>query len=89
MTVSNFAIISGQGATAEPLIIRDLGPWDRHLTVTNDAERVVAALIRQGHLSPGQRLLYYDSEGMLDEILVKDGAFAGFAPGPGRRGGER
>ena len=64
--------------------IRDVGPWDKYLTVTNDAENVVRELAVQGLLPAGRRLFYYDSDGRLDELLVKDGAFVGFAPGPGR-----
>ena len=67
------------------LVIRDIGPWDKHLTVTNDAEGVVDELLKMGTLKPGQRLFYIDSECVLDEILVKDGKFARFCPGPGRR----
>lgn len=65
--------------TADKLVIRDLGPWDQHPTVTNDAEGVVYEL---GSQLRGRRLFYYDSENNLDEILVKEGRFAGFAPGP-------
>lgn len=62
-----------------PLLIRDLGPWDQHLTVTNDAENVVRSLVAEGRLPAGRRLLYYDSDGRLDEILVSDrGEFLGF-----------
>jgi len=60
------------------LVIRDLGPWDLHPTVTNDAENVVSELVaRLGK----RRLFYHDSEGVLDELRVVDGRFAGFAPG--------
>jgi hypothetical protein len=45
--------------------------------VTNDAEWVVAQLA--GYLL-GRRLFYYDSLGSLDELVVKEGRFAGFAP---------
>ena len=65
-----------------PLVIRDVGPWDRHPTVTNDAEAVVEELVSAGCLPPGRRLLYIDSEGRKDELLVEDGRFAGFSPGP-------
>jgi hypothetical protein len=61
-----------------PLVIRDVGPWDEHLTVTNDAERVVEDLIFQGLLPPGRRLIYYDSEGELTETLIENGKFVGF-----------
>ena len=71
----------------EPILyIRDLGPWDKYPTVTNAAEGVVKALVTQGLLPEGRRLWYYDSENELDEILIKDGKFAGFKPiptGPG------
>ena len=62
----------------EGLVLRDLGPWERHLTVTNDAEGVVA---RVRELLGDRRLFYIDSDGQLDELLVKDGQFAGFAAG--------
>lgn len=65
------------GDTPEAIIIRDLGPWDRHPTVTNDAPAVVAQLARR---LQGRRLFYFDSEGDLDEILVRDGKFCGFSP---------
>jgi len=66
----------------KPLVIRDIGPWDEHRSVTNDAENVVQRLVYGGFLPPGRRLFYYDSIGDLDEILVEDGRFAGFKPGP-------
>ena len=70
----NYKIIE---ETTECVVIQDLGPWDRHMTVTNGAEGVVAEL---AHLLRGRRLEYLDSEGERDQILVKDGRFAGFAP---------
>lgn len=72
------------GMRPSAVTIRDIGPHDRFMTVTNDAESVVSELVQAGILKAGQRLLYYDSEGELDEIFVKDGRFAGFGPGPGR-----
>jgi hypothetical protein len=63
----------------DKLVIRDVGPWETFMTVSNAAEEVVEELVRSGQLSEGFRLFYYDSEGVLDEILVKDGKFAGFA----------
>lgn len=68
----------------EPLVIRDIGHMD-HRSVTNDAELVVADLVASGDLSEGRRLYYYDSMGILDEVLIKDSEFAGFAPGPERK----
>ena len=64
--------------TSEYVLIKDLGPWNTRLTVTNDAEQVVRILA--SHLS-GRRLFYIDSEGSTDELLVRGGEFAGFAPG--------
>lgn len=61
------------------LVIRDSGDHAKQLTVTNDAERVVKYLRGGGLLPDGRRLFYYDSDGQRDEILVKDGEFAGFA----------
>lgn len=52
-----------------PLVIRDVGPWDAFPTVTNAAEAVVVELRRRGMLPTGRRLFYYDSEGVLDEIV--------------------
>jgi hypothetical protein len=64
--------------TPHVLIIRDVGPWDQHPTVTNDANEVVRELApRLG----ARRLLYIDSEGELDELRVKERRFVGFAPG--------
>jgi hypothetical protein len=59
------------------LVIRDLGPWHKHPTVTNDAEWVVEQLAARLN---GRVLLYFDSEGDLGRLIVKDGKFAAFAP---------
>lgn len=66
----------------EPLLIRDVGPWNRHPTITNDAENVVAELLRSGALEPGRRLIYRDSSGQIDELVIEDGQFVSFAPYP-------
>ena len=60
------------------LIIKDLGPWVHRKTITNDAERVVERLLQDEILRPGQRLFYFDSDNVLDELMVKDGKFFGF-----------
>ena len=75
MRGANYVIVQD---SSDRLVIRDLGPWDQYLTVTNAAEEVVQELARQ---LKGRRLFYYDTEGQMDELLVKDGEFAGFAPG--------
>jgi hypothetical protein len=55
------------------------GHGNRHPTVTNDAEYVVEQLAAR----LGDRLLlYFDSEGDLDQLVVRNGKFAGFAPAP-------
>lgn len=66
--------------TDELTLIRDIGPWTEHPSVTNDAENVVR-VIAASWLQPGARLFYFDSGGRLDELLVQSGRFAGFAPG--------
>ena len=62
----------------EALIIRDLGPWDKFMTVTNNAENVVKELFEAGHLKPGQRLFVYDSDNVLSEFVIKDKEFYSF-----------
>lgn len=76
---ANYQIVSDQ--QGEPLLIRDVGPWDRFGTVTNAAEEVVAELVAAGRLTPGRRLFYYDSNETIDEIVVLGGRFVGFKPG--------
>lgn len=78
---SNFEIVED---SPDRLTIRDLGPWHKFRTVTNDAENVVPELFRRGLLPPGKRLFYFDSHGDLDEILHADGRFTGFWPGTDR-----
>lgn len=57
------------------IYIEDLDLGNR--SVTNDAELVVMDLFPR---LKGRRLLYKDSMGEVDEILIKNGQFAGFAP---------
>ena len=70
------------GVPTSALVIWDCCDHRHHLTITNDAEYVVETLCRTGTLKPGERLFYYDSCDELGEIVVQDGKFAGFAPGP-------
>lgn len=63
-------------ANPERVLIVDVGPWSEHPTITNDAEGVVADMVP--HLN-GRRLYYQDSEGDVDELVIKDGKFEGFA----------
>lgn len=65
--------------TDEYVLIRDVGPWDEHLSVTFGAEYVVEELATR---LAGRRLEYYDVGGERDQLLVKDGKFDGFAECP-------
>lgn len=80
MRSANWAVVED---TPQRLVLKDLGPWDKFPTITNDAEEVVRRLAPR---LKGRRLFYYDSEGQCDELLVDHdfGQFVGFAPG-GRR----
>lgn len=71
---ANYEIVED---TPEVLCLEDMGPWDKFLTVTNDADHVVEELLP---VLGNRRLEYYDSDGQRDQLLVKDGKFAGFAP---------
>lgn len=68
-----------EARTPHGVLIRDTGG---QLSVTNDAETVVAMLLAAGDLHPGQRLFYFDSEGRLDELVHDGSKFTGFKPGP-------
>lgn len=79
MTHANFEIID---ANEHRLVIRDLGPWNQFPTITNDAEYVVEQIAK----TLGERtLLYVDSEGTTDELVVRDGKFFGFQCWKGRQ----
>jgi hypothetical protein len=73
---SNYQIVSN--TENKPLIIKDIGPWDKFMTVTNNAEGVVEELFAAGYLNNGRRLFYYDSENELDELIHDGGKFTGF-----------
>jgi len=62
------------------IVLTDLGPWDRYPTLTNGIDEVIGQLSKIGMLRLDTRLLYYDSEKELTEV-VRDpdtGAFVGF-----------
>ena len=42
------------------IILEDLGPWDKHLTITNDIDNILKDL--RYCLQDNASLLYYDSE---------------------------
>jgi len=78
MRRAEYAILSSTDAL---IVIRDL---DGPLSVTNDAERVVADLLRWkgGFTASGalRRIHYYDTMGCLDELVHDGRRFTGFAP---------
>ena len=82
MKCANYITEEDDFLQEKPLIIRDVGPSEYYPSVTNAAETVVEELVSSGQLPAGRRLFYYDSDGTMDEILIKDGKFDGFAPGP-------
>jgi hypothetical protein len=49
-------------------------------SITNDAEAVIADLAAAGHDLAAKRLLYRDTMGYWDELVVKNGQFSHFAP---------
>jgi hypothetical protein len=61
----------------DKLVIRDIGPWNIYLTVTNGVEYVVEELTSNYNLG-NRRLLYIDSEGRTDEIIHENGNFISF-----------
>ena len=63
------------------VLIKDIGPHDQYLTITNDVEKVVRDLVSNGKIQSGQRLFYLDSEGEMAEIEfhIIDG-FQRFSP---------
>ena len=67
-----------EASSSTHILLRDLGPWDQHPTITNDAEAVVEDLAA---ILPGRKLYYIDSTGETGELLVKHGQFAGFSYG--------
>ena len=54
---------------------------DGAMSITNDAEAVVAYLTKQQLIKPGKRLVYRDTDGRWDELVHNGcGKFMGFAP---------
>jgi hypothetical protein len=48
------------------------------MSVTNDAENVIADLLKDGYDLVKNRVLYRDSDRIWDEIVVRAGKFDGF-----------
>jgi len=76
MNHAKYVIVQDDLLDELPLVIRDAGTDCR--SVTNDAEHVVGELVAQGRLPPGRRLLYYDSDGELTEIIHAGGMAIAF-----------
>jgi len=66
MSDANYTMIA---ETGDYVIIQDVGPWDKHKTVTNDADAVVAELTK---MLDGRKLYYFDSNDACDQ-LAHDG----------------
>jgi len=78
MRPAQFKII--EDVPGEPLVIQDMSNAFLCATITNDAEGVVERLFEAEKLPDGRKLLYYDSDGEIAE-LVHDGKgnFLGFS----------
>jgi hypothetical protein len=73
--VANYEIVE---ETPARIVLRDIGPWDKYMTITNAAESVIEWFAQRPGGIGCRRVFYYDSAGELDELLVKDEVFAGF-----------
>jgi hypothetical protein len=82
---SNYEIISNKFGR---VVIKDIGPWDKFFTVTNNAENVVIELVQKGVLKPGNRLFYFDSVGDLSEIKIVGDKFCRFESFDGPKKGQ-
>lgn len=72
------AAISIRSVDATRVFLEDLSGqqgFENHVSVTNDAEAVVAYL---NTAYPGRRFIYRDSEGRWDELSHEGGVFKGF-----------
>lgn len=45
---------------------------DEGMSVTNDIENVLAVLVDQGPLMPGMLVVYRDTDGVWDEVLIDE-----------------
>lgn len=68
---ANFVVLE---RTHEQITIRDIGPWDQHRSVTNDAEEVIRRLAPE----PNQKVFCFGSDNQLDELVHHDGKFVQF-----------
>ncbi|MDD5511923.1 MAG: hypothetical protein PHI12_14120 [Dehalococcoidales bacterium] len=61
------------------IVIDDVGPWDRFMSITNAAENTVEELDRIYGIGD-RRVFYYDSDNELTELKIKNGKFIDFGP---------
>ena len=74
-----FNVSVGSSDSGVPLyIIEDL---DEGMSVTNNAENVILKIADcTGNIPDNSVIVYKDTEGVYDQLLVTGGCFAGFAP---------
>jgi hypothetical protein len=68
---AQFTVIESRGC----ILVEDL---DQGVSVTNDAEAVIASLARRGFDLASRPVIYRDTTGRWDGLRVRRGAFAGF-----------
>jgi hypothetical protein len=73
------AVFNVINETPDFIFIKDVGHKD-HITVTNDAQFVLAKLVEEYDLGR-RRVFYIDSLGQIDEIKHSGTHFTGFKPG--------
>lgn len=72
---AEFAVIVYDELTPAVLVIEDLDLGS--MSVTNDIENVIRKCSKSVDLTK-KRVIYKDSTGIYDEVLVYNGAFSGF-----------
>ncbi len=67
--------------TPDRILIQDCGIG---MSITNDAEAVVADLIKRGLVTTGKIILYQDTENNVDRLVHDGTKFIAFGPGARR-----
>lgn len=75
MKSAEFAVAIYNETDPAVLVIEDLNLGS--MSVTNDIESVILRCGQQVDLE-GKRVIYKDSDGVYDEVLIEAGAFRGF-----------
>jgi|HubBroStandDraft_6_1064221.scaffolds.fasta_scaffold310963_3 hypothetical protein len=78
MRLPNFEVVADETDESQ-ITLRDLGPHSEFPTITNAAEALIKFLANERILENGRKLLYYDSEGDLDQLHHWEGRFVRFA----------